>query len=399
LTQKAETIGSSVHSLATIATAAGGQRREFELFYREQFPLAWRTLSRLGVAPRDCDDAAQEVFVTAYRRWSSVRDPSWRRAWLVGIARRIASRYRRGSERRTRKHDAFAQLDPPGASLDHELMRREAWRALLGFLDSLEPNKREAFVLGELEELSRPELAAALGVRPSTAYSRLLAARRDFVEHFAQLGDDACARVLAHAVPDAPSSEQEARAWAGIAPLVAAPLPAAISIAAPGFGKLAALVIVGTIAVGAVTVRDDPERRRASPPTAIETPVAPPRIAALAPATLPATVQPAAPMPGPAPADAVPAARRADRPLPPPAPAPRTPDAAAEEVTLLKAAREAVIAGDLSLARRRLDDHRRRFGADARLAELRGEIERSLGDARVVRASPGGDDKGEEHRP
>jgi RNA polymerase sigma-70 factor (ECF subfamily) len=36
------------------------------------------------------------------------------------------------------------------------------------------------FVLSELEEMTAPEISAALGVNLNTVYSRLRAARRDF---------------------------------------------------------------------------------------------------------------------------------------------------------------------------------------------------------------------------
>jgi RNA polymerase sigma-70 factor (ECF subfamily) len=45
-------------------------------------------------------------------------------------------------------------------------------------LDGLDEAKREVFVLAELEELSAPEIAQALGINLNTVYSRLRAARQ-----------------------------------------------------------------------------------------------------------------------------------------------------------------------------------------------------------------------------
>lgn len=53
------------------------------------------------------------------------------------------------------------------------------------FIDGLEPQKRDAFVLMEIQGMSAPEAAVALQANPATLYTRLRAARRElasFVE-------------------------------------------------------------------------------------------------------------------------------------------------------------------------------------------------------------------------
>jgi RNA polymerase sigma-70 factor (ECF subfamily) len=66
------------------------------------------------------------------------------------------------------------------AVLSDEL--RLLWR-LLGELD---PLKREVFVLAELEEMTAPEIAEAIGIPLNTAYSRLRVARQEFEDAFAR---------------------------------------------------------------------------------------------------------------------------------------------------------------------------------------------------------------------
>ncbi len=48
------------------------------------------------------------------------------------------------------------------------------------FLAEQPSDQREVFVLAELEGLSGPEIAAALGAKLNTVYSRLRLARRHF---------------------------------------------------------------------------------------------------------------------------------------------------------------------------------------------------------------------------
>ena len=47
-------------------------------------------------------------------------------------------------------------------------------------LDELDDDKRAVFVLAELEQMSVPEIAEALGENVNTVYARLRAARREF---------------------------------------------------------------------------------------------------------------------------------------------------------------------------------------------------------------------------
>jgi RNA polymerase sigma-70 factor (ECF subfamily) len=47
-------------------------------------------------------------------------------------------------------------------------------------LDALDADKREVFVLAEVEQMSAPEIAEVLGIPVNTVYSRLRAARQAF---------------------------------------------------------------------------------------------------------------------------------------------------------------------------------------------------------------------------
>ena len=58
--------------------------------------------------------------------------------------------------------------------------RAEAARMLHAILDSMDEEKREVFVLSELEQLSIPDAAEALSVNVNTAYARLRAAKQIF---------------------------------------------------------------------------------------------------------------------------------------------------------------------------------------------------------------------------
>jgi RNA polymerase sigma-70 factor (ECF subfamily) len=57
------------------------------------------------------------------------------------------------------------------------------------FLETLEPTRRDVFVLVVLEELGVPEVAEVLGIGVNTAYTRLRLARSEFREALARRGE------------------------------------------------------------------------------------------------------------------------------------------------------------------------------------------------------------------
>jgi RNA polymerase sigma-70 factor (ECF subfamily) len=76
---------------------------------------------------------------------------------------------------------------PDRADGPHEqATKREAARFVDQFLQRLNQDQRDVFVLAELEQLSAPEIATVLGVNLNTVYSRLRLARGEFAKAVAR---------------------------------------------------------------------------------------------------------------------------------------------------------------------------------------------------------------------
>lgn len=150
----------------------------FEVVYAAHFRGVWRTLHRLGVRHAQLDDAAQDVFVVVYRRLAEFDGRSLR-GWLYAIAVRVASDYRRRPwyRRAVPLTDGVVDSAPdPGRASELS----ESVRVLHELLEQLPHDQRVVFVLGELEQLTAPEIAKALEVNLNTVYSRQRAARARF---------------------------------------------------------------------------------------------------------------------------------------------------------------------------------------------------------------------------
>lgn len=147
--------------------------------YDAELSYVWNSLRRLGVAERDLEDIAHDVFVVVHRKLGEFDRSRPIRPWLFGIAFRIASKYRRKSSQvRELLDDAPQAAVAPVA--DEALSRREARALVSRALDSLELNRRAVFVMHELDDLPVPQIAEALELPLNTAYSRLRLGRQDF---------------------------------------------------------------------------------------------------------------------------------------------------------------------------------------------------------------------------
>jgi RNA polymerase sigma-70 factor (ECF subfamily) len=143
-----------------------------EALYREHHAFVWRCVRRLGLAEEQVDDAVQDVFLVVDRRKDDFVPTGSVRSWLFAIAMRVVQAHRRREHRHRRRVEAF------GASLaSSEPEKGSAVILLHQLLEGLSEERRAVFILADLEKMSAPEIAAALGVKLNTVYSRLRAAR------------------------------------------------------------------------------------------------------------------------------------------------------------------------------------------------------------------------------
>jgi RNA polymerase sigma-70 factor, ECF subfamily len=165
------------HVTPPAETPLGGTER-FAVLYESEFAYVWRNLRRLGVSDAQLDDATQDVFLVVYRRLDDFESRSTLRTWIFGIVLRVASTYRRTAARR-RTEPLEENAANAEFAAEEMVDRAQAGRLLRRLLDDLDDDRRAVFVMAELEQMTAPEIAEALGVNLNTVYSRLRIARRD----------------------------------------------------------------------------------------------------------------------------------------------------------------------------------------------------------------------------
>jgi RNA polymerase sigma-70 factor (ECF subfamily) len=153
---------------------------ELKRLYEEHAAFVRQLLARLLGPGGDVDDCAHEVFMVAWRRRSSIEKGAVR-AWLAGVALKLAQASRRRSRiRRFLGLEAIESLSS-GPSPAEIFENREASRIVYAALDRLSEKKRTVFVLHELQGLSGPEIARMLGCNAQTVKTRLFHARHELM--------------------------------------------------------------------------------------------------------------------------------------------------------------------------------------------------------------------------
>jgi RNA polymerase sigma-70 factor (ECF subfamily) len=162
-------------------------RPTFDAVYAAHFDFVWRSVRRLGVAQSATDDAVQDVFLVVHRKLGAFEGRSSVRTWLFGIVRRVARDHRPRREREHSDEELGTIADSTERAPDERAARNEAARLLDALLQTIDEDKREAFILAELEQFTVPEISEALGVNLNTVYARVRAARQELEQGLARV--------------------------------------------------------------------------------------------------------------------------------------------------------------------------------------------------------------------
>ena len=154
----------------------------FDEVYETHVAFLFRAARGLGVPPSAAEDLVQDVFLVVHRRLHE-HDGRSVRAWVLRILVNVVRQHRR---RYTRRGGAHAPLDDspepvdPAPTPERRAELAEAARMLDVLLSEMPDERREVFVLAEIEGVSASEIAEATEVSVNTVYSRLRLARRDY---------------------------------------------------------------------------------------------------------------------------------------------------------------------------------------------------------------------------
>jgi len=150
----------------------------------DHFAGVWRFLRHLGVPEHLVDDAAQDVFLVAARRFDEIL-PGREHSFLFGTAFKVAQAARREFLRSRPIDDADVDETVDTAPTpEQQLDEKQAEALALRLLDELDEEQRQVFVLYEIEGLTMQRIAELTNVPMGTVASRLRRAREAFQSRF-----------------------------------------------------------------------------------------------------------------------------------------------------------------------------------------------------------------------
>jgi RNA polymerase sigma-70 factor, ECF subfamily len=143
--------------LALIRAAQGGDRAAFGRLYERYGTLVHGVLIA-RVPYEEAEDLMQDVFVKAMQQIGTLREPQAFSAWLITMARRLAT-----DRCRSRRFKQFLGLTPERApKYNPEPL------ALLATIQRLPETYRETLVLRLVEGMTGPEIATRTGLTPDS---------------------------------------------------------------------------------------------------------------------------------------------------------------------------------------------------------------------------------------
>ncbi|NIA16596.1 MAG: sigma-70 family RNA polymerase sigma factor, partial [Nitrospiraceae bacterium] len=158
-----------------------GEERRFAALVERYTGCVWAVCSSYIANRADCEDVVQDVFVRAYMRLRTLRDPVALGQWLAQIARRRSLEHLRATSRRRsamHRYEQHAGNAPDSEDVGERTVRQDMHRAILDLMQDLPPATREALLLCYSEGYSTSQAAGILGVSPDAVAKRLRYGRR-----------------------------------------------------------------------------------------------------------------------------------------------------------------------------------------------------------------------------
>lgn len=165
----------------------------FEILYREYYGRVFGLCRRLLGSGDPAEDAAQEVFMRAYRSFSKydASQPFWQ--WIAAIANNhCIDQLRAGSRKQALFGDETAELDElpgPDTPVLNELIAGEDAGALNEAIAALPDKYRVVLVLAYFQHSSYDDIAEQLNISRNHVGVLLLRAKQRLRDSFAPEGE------------------------------------------------------------------------------------------------------------------------------------------------------------------------------------------------------------------
>ncbi len=185
-----------------IDRARQGDAEALQELLQSVAPSVYRFGMRMCKSAPDAEDVLQDTLLAIAQHLGDFEGRSSLSSWVFALTRSACARRRRGLKNQPMAHDDEApEPQDEAPSPEEGAARRELELELARALDGLSDEHREVIVLRDVEGLTAPEAAEALGISVDALKSRLHRARESLRRALAPILDQD-APPLTPACPD-----------------------------------------------------------------------------------------------------------------------------------------------------------------------------------------------------
>jgi RNA polymerase sigma-70 factor (ECF subfamily) len=160
----------------------GSNSSDFERLLRETYRMVYQIAYSALANAADAEEVAQDVFLRAHGKLSSLNDLQKFRAWVGRMSWRLALNRLRSQSRSARRDSAWLALQGPVADPESEAAQREFASHINQEIEHLPEKLRSVLLLSAVEDMDAGAIAETLGIPEGTVRSRLFLARRRLLE-------------------------------------------------------------------------------------------------------------------------------------------------------------------------------------------------------------------------
>jgi RNA polymerase sigma-70 factor, ECF subfamily len=159
------------------------EARDFDMFYAATSRRLVGQIFAMTGNLSEAEDAVQEAYIKAWRRWPRVRSYENPEAWVRLVAYRVSVNAWSKAKNRLFAHDRA------GRGREHPELSPDLL-ALVSALRQIPEEQRRAIVLHYLADLSVAEIAAETGAPSGTVKARLARGRKALAPLVSELSDE-----------------------------------------------------------------------------------------------------------------------------------------------------------------------------------------------------------------
>jgi len=152
--------------------------KEFELIYRQYYPVVYRQLYYLLASNSSAEDITQEVFIKFYNSKSGIEHPG---AWLSKVAANIALNYIRSEGSRQQREDSIIEDFETIMSAEEEACKNEQLQEVRRALAKLPASYRTCLLL-KFSGYSYDDISNVTGIPKGNVGQMILRGKKKFME-------------------------------------------------------------------------------------------------------------------------------------------------------------------------------------------------------------------------